>query len=140
MAVEQHPVQLVGSGAECSQGVFALDEEGDGDLCRLTFRYPGGELTAEASDYFEAMCRIRLDLDKAGWRPACYGASRNVYPSGMCRDMGRGLKAYRVRLGHHPKLDDLVGIFETGPDVEPVSVEEQRRFFDRWLQSVGAGT
>ncbi len=114
MAVELHPVQLVGSGAAVSQGTFALDEEADGDLCRLNFQYPGGELTAEASDYFQAMCRIRLDLEKAGWRPVCYGASRNVYPSGMCRDMGRGLKAYRCQLGQPATLDDLVSTRRPG--------------------------
>jgi hypothetical protein len=137
MAIEQHPVQLVGLAGDCSQGVFILDEDEDEDLCRLTFQYPGGKVAAEASDYFEAMCQIRLELEKAGWRPVCFGSSRNVYPSGMCRDMGGGLKAYKLQLGHPAKLADLVTIFDSGPDVEPTSVEEQRQFFDRWLQSLG---
>jgi hypothetical protein len=137
MANEQHLVQLASGGA-CSQGVFTL-EEGEGDLCRLRLQHAGGELTVEAFDYFEALCQIRRELEKSGWRPVCYGGSKSVYPSGMCRDMGRGLKAYRLQLGRPARLEDLVGIFESGPDVEPASVEEQRAFHDLWMRSVGAG-
>jgi hypothetical protein len=137
MPVEKYPVQLASVAKGGSQGVFILNEEDDEDLCHLDFQYPGGEITAEASDYFEAMCQIRLKLETAGWRPVCYGGSKGVYPAGMCRDMGRGLKAYKLQLGHPAKLDDLVGTFETGSDIEPTSVAEQRQFFDRWLQSIG---
>lgn len=83
MSVEKYPVQLASVSAGYSPGVFMLDEDEDEDLCHLSFQYPGGEITAEASDYFEAMCKIRLELEKAGWCPVCYGCSRNVYPSGM---------------------------------------------------------
>jgi hypothetical protein len=137
MAMEQHPVQLAGVGG-CSQGVFTL-EEGEGDLCRLRLQYPGGEVTAEAFDFFEALCQVRRELEKVGWRPVCYGSSKAVYPSGMCREMGSGLKAYRLQLGQPARVEDLVSIFESGPDVEPASVEEQRAFHDLWMRSVGAG-
>src|SRR5947208_2529120 len=99
--MEHYSVQLAGAGGSC-QGVFTL-EEGD-DLCRLRLEYPGGELTAEAFDYFEALCQVRGELKKDGWRPVCYGASKAVYPSGMCRDMGGGLNAYRLQLGRPARL------------------------------------
>jgi hypothetical protein len=137
MAIERHPVELASGAHGASHGVFILDEEDDEDLCHLSFEYPGGEITAEESDYFEAMCQIRLRLEMVGWRPICYGSSKCVYPSGMCRDMGRGLKAYKLRFGHPAGLDDLVGICETGPDIEPSSVAEQRQFFNHWVQSIG---
>ena len=138
MAIERHPVKLASVAHGASHGVFILDEEADEDLCHLSFEYPGGEITAEESDYFEAMCQIRLKLETVGWRPICYGSSKCVYPSGMCREMGRGLKAYKLRFGRPARLDDLVGIFETGPDIEPSSVAEQRQFFNHWVQRIGS--
>jgi hypothetical protein len=56
------------------------------------------------------------------------GASRHVWPSGMCRDMGLGLEAYNGAIGERQPPPDLVGIFEAGPDVAPVSVQEQRAY------------
>ena len=67
---------------------------------------------------------------------ATYGGSRNVFPSGMSRDMGSGLKAYRLTLGSTGRLEDLVGIFETGPGIEPATVDEQRAFFREWVSSI----
>ena len=138
MAIERYPVELASVAHGASHGVFILNEEEDDDLCHLSFEYPGGKIAAEELDYFEAMCQIRRELEAVGWRPICYGSSKCVYPSGMCRDMGRGLKAYKLRFGHPARLEDLVGIFETGPDIEPCSVAEQRQFFDQWVQSMGS--
>jgi hypothetical protein len=136
MSQEKYPVQLVNRLGEDSRGVFVLDEENDGDDCRLLLEHPGGAINASALDYFEAMCQIRIQLEALGSLLVCYGSSRNVYPSGMCRDMGRGLKAYKLRLGHQGKMADLVKILEVGPDVEPSTVADQREFFERWLKSL----
>jgi hypothetical protein len=132
MPVQQYQVQLVGPSNALASGTFLYDEHADQNRKSLTLHYPDGEITVAASDFFDALCDIRTRLEANGWRPVCYGSSRNVYPSGMCRDMGRGLKAYRLKLGRVPTVDDLVPIFETGPDVEPSSVQEQRRFWDEW--------
>jgi hypothetical protein len=136
MAADRYPVRLVNQAGEGSEGLFALDEDPDTERCRLTLQYPGGEIRAEALDYFEALCQIRKELETKGWRPVCFGSSENVYPSGMCRDMGMGLKAYRMELGRQAALADLVMIFDTAPDLQPVSVEDQRRFFERWVRSL----
>jgi hypothetical protein len=137
MAIEHYPVRLVSQTKGEAEGLFLLDEEKDGGLVSLKLQYPGGEVTGHAPDYFGALCQIRVELEAAGWRPLCYGGSRNVYPSGMCRDMGRGLKAYKLQLGRPAALTDLVQIFDTGPDVEPSSVEEQKQFWQAWLQNRG---
>lgn len=91
--------------------------------------------TRSAGDYFAALALIRRDLEAEGWLLSCYGASRNVYPSGMCRDMGAGLKAYRLRPGQQARPEDLVSILATGPDVEPATVEAQEAFFESWVGS-----
>lgn len=137
MFTKKHPVQLVNEAGEIRLGTFILDEAEDGDQCRLVIQLPDGEIAAEAWNYFDAMCQIRLALEIQGWRPVCFGSSQNVYPSNMCKDMGRGLKAYKMELGRRAKLADLVSIFGTAPDVKPGSVYDQRQFFERWLQNLG---
>jgi hypothetical protein len=53
----------------------------------------------------------------------------------MARDMGAGLKAYRLTAGDAGRRPDLVSIFETGAGVDPATVEEQRAYFQEWLSS-----
>lgn len=122
MITDRYPVRLVSQMKGEAEGLFILGEHEYGDHVTLTFQYPGGEVTSEASDYFEALCEIRNRLESDGWRPLCYGSSRNVYPSGMCRDMELGLKAYKMQLGRRALLANLVKIIDVGPDVEPSSV------------------
>jgi len=102
-------------------------------MCELTLTSGDVSVSASASDYFDAFCGIREELEKIGLTPVCYGASRHVWPSGMCRDMGLGLKAYNGGIGERQSPPDLVGIFETGPDVAPVSVQEQRAYAEAAL-------
>ena len=134
---DRYPVRLIGKTGEGSEGVFIVDEDEDTDQCRLTFQFPGGEVTVKALDYFKAMCQIRTELETKGWRPVCFGSAQNVYPSNMARDMGRGLKAYKMELGRRATTADLVRIIDTAPHLQPVSVEEQRQFYEQWLQSLG---
>ena len=42
-----------------------------------------------------------------------------------------------VEIGRPLLREDQVGIFESGPDVEPVTVEEQRAFQEEWHGSTG---
>jgi hypothetical protein len=113
------------------------EDPSDAKLVKLSLRFDGREITSSDEDYFSAMCSIRRVLEKEGGLLRCYGASLNVYPSPMSRDMGGGVKAYKLRMGAHAKIADLVSIFETGPDVSSASVDEQERFYIEWLQSIG---
>lgn len=100
--------------------------------CRITLRWEGAEISGVDWNFFMALCRVREQLAPLGLFPRCYGASRNVVISGMAADMGSGLQVYRAEVGRPLELSDLVSIFATGPDVEPVSVEEQRAFQKQW--------
>jgi hypothetical protein len=106
--------------------------------CHVTFAYRGRAIEAEAADYFDALCQIRLELEKELLIPFCYGASLNVYPSGMGRDIGAGLKAYKMTMGKHARTHDLVHIFSEGPDIIPAFVSRQREFFEEWLNPLRA--
>jgi hypothetical protein len=103
--------------------------------CRINLHFGDSEITAHDRDFFEAFCRVREQLAKMHLIPLCYGANRNVFSSGMLRDMANGLTAYRMEMGRRVKRGDAVRIFDSGSDIDPVSVEVQKQFFDQWLQS-----
>ncbi len=134
---EQYIVSAILPDGRAVKGVFRLSEE-EQDVS-LSFELLSRNLNAKASDYFEAMVDIRRELEKDGVLLHCYGASKNVYPSGMGRDMGAGLKAYNMILGEQARMEDLVFIFDTGDDVKPATVSEQKEFFERWLKEVTGG-
>lgn len=130
----RYEVYLIG-GADNETAVFTLFADG-GD-CRIRCGYRHKLIESTATDFFEALCNIRRQLAAEGLLPFCYGASLNVYPSGMSRDMGQGLNAYRLVMGQQAAMTDLVDIFGTGPDVIPASVELQETFFRDWIEKLG---
>src|SRR5262245_27555930 len=111
-SIIEYPLSLVSPDGRRIEGLLRLDEERD----ILTLEYDGNRLEGEDRNYFEAFCRIREKLEADGLRPFCYGACINVYPSGMSRDMGGGLRASKLTLGQQGRIADLVDIFSTGPD------------------------
>jgi hypothetical protein len=131
-------VELIDRNGEMIPAELHLQDEDpeNPDLVRLSLRFAGKELTSIHEEWFEAMRALRRELEQSGLLLKCYGASRNVYPSPMSRSMGGGHKAYKLRMAEPAKLEDLVSIFDTGPDVEPATVDEQERFFQEWLASL----
>jgi hypothetical protein len=129
---EQHRVCLIG-GNDDGTALFTLFDEGE--RCRLRCEYRDKAVESTATDFFQALCNVRGLLAKDGLIPFCYGASLDVYPSGMARDMGGGLRAYKLAVGRHTRIDDLVDIFAEGPDVIPASVSAQEEFYRDWLAS-----
>ena len=127
-----NPTQTVGEGLFCVTDLTLENE----DTYNLTFILADSDVTAEAENLFDAMCSIRRQLEIRGLLLVCYGASRNVYPSPLLLSMGDGDKAYKLRLGQTAKISDLVSIFEAGLDVFPVTVEEQKQFYQNWLMSL----
>ncbi|MBF0525363.1 MAG: hypothetical protein HQK56_09735 [Deltaproteobacteria bacterium] len=128
----EYTIYLIG-GEENESGTL-LAETANG-ACHLEFRYRGKEVNSRAMDFFEAFVKLRLILEKDHLIPFCYGASLNVYPSGMCRDMANGLAAYKLQLEKEPTMDDLVNIFDKGHDVIPASVKNQKEYFNKWLKT-----
>jgi|GEM_PF-3658014 len=106
-----------------------------GPGCRITLSFGPYELEAEAADFFESLCQVRQELEVLGYRPVCFGASRRVYvPPGEPAAAG-GLMGYRLTLGQPVAAADEVGIFDRDAGVVPVSVPEQRAFYERWRAS-----
>ena len=95
---------------------------------KIELSAPGISIAAAADTFFHALIQIREKLEPEGWRVLCYGASRNVWPSGMSFQMSGGLRAYKRVPGQTVGLGNLVDIFATGPDVVPATIAEQRQY------------
>ena len=133
--MNQYQIFLIG-GSDDETAIFT-EEDADG-LCRLLCEYRGKLISSEAQDYFEALSNIRLELEKENLIPFCYGASLNVFPSRMARDMGRGMVAYKIEMGKQVGQESMARIFEQGADVIPSSVSSQKKYFNDWVASLRA--
>ena len=127
MKTSNHTLKLQGSDDLLE--VKHFPEKGH---CHVVAQLNEETLAAKASDYFEAFCQIRTRLERSGLIPICNGSSLDVYPSGMCRDMGAGLSAYRLYTDRKPEMDDLVKIFEVDEPLKPSTVADQRKYFETW--------
>lgn len=95
-------------------------------------------LVGEGGDYFDALVALRKQLEAERTFIRVNGACRDVWPSGMSRSMGGGIKAYRMRLGSPARMADLVAIFECSAEAEPTTIAEQEKFRDQWFASLSA--
>ncbi len=132
--MEKYTISLVCSDGSEYPSVFQFDDGADECMLRLTF--DDREYSAAEEDYFAALCIIREQIEDIGMRPKCYGAHVAAYPSGMSRNMGQGLKIYKLTLGQRGRMDDLVHIFDVGDDVVPATVVDQQAYFERWCRSL----
>lgn len=110
-----------------------LIQEFPDSLCRLHLTAKGINESASSTDYFTSFAHIRKRLAAQSIFPLCYGASRDIWPSDIARDLIQGLKAYRLVPGEPAR--ELFGIFEIGKDIDPVHPDEQEKFSADWLKS-----
>jgi len=92
----EYLVRLIG-GDESETATVTCDNRDS--LCYVTVSYRDRKIEESASDYFKALCLARMRLEAEGLNLFCYGSSLNVRPSGMGRDMGSGLLAYKLAIG-----------------------------------------
>lgn len=85
-----------------------------------------------SGDLFDALMLLRIELERMNVQLLCNGARRDVFPSGMCRDMGHGGSAYIMKLGRPALPTDLVDIFDYSEDPSLGSVSEQQDFYRKW--------
>lgn len=82
-------------GGIAAEAVISWRYERDGWTVELASAATGA-VAAHAADAFEALCLVRERLEPEGWRVGVAGAQAGVWPSGMARDQGGGLAAYRL--------------------------------------------
>jgi hypothetical protein len=93
--------------------------------------------TSTAAHVFEALVRLRRQLEPDGLMIAVQGARRDTYPSGMAWDMGGGMKVYVLHPGMRGRREDLVETLDHALPDELATVDEQRAFDDAWLAERG---
>jgi hypothetical protein len=93
--------------------------------------------TATGPDMFEALVRLRRQLEPDGLMIAVQGARRDTYPSGMARDMGGGMGVYVMRPGLRARPEDLVRTLDDAPPDQVATIDEQRAFAEAWRGEPG---
>ena len=107
----------------------------DPNLVQITAEIDGDLYTEKAGNFFEALQRLRLRLEKNTIQICCNGAAETVYPSFMQLDMGDGQLAYKQTLGKPARTADIVGIFDCEEGLNFTTVKAQKDFHAKWLQS-----
>ena len=117
--------------------IFIRDSE---ELCILDIDRDSGFERYEADSFFEALMNYRLDLEKEGGILQCNGADKCVFPSPMQMNFG-GEKAYFLEMGKQASLNNVYEIFDQDkPNLDCVSVAEQKQFYDDWFTSLVGGS
>jgi hypothetical protein len=88
----------------------------------------------EGEDLFECLVGLRHALEEIGVKILCAGARRDVYPSGMSRQMAGGRIAYKLRIGE--PATNRVDIFDVVEGDGVATVEEQREYYKTWQESI----
>jgi hypothetical protein len=106
----------------------------DGRNAELSLGAPDAHLSLEATarDAFDALQRVRLQLEPLDWYPLCNGARVDCYPSGMARGMGGALTVYVLAVGRSAR-PPLVGLFEPAAREQVGPVADQDAHYERWI-------
>jgi hypothetical protein len=102
--------------------------------CRITLHWAGGTIEEMDWNFFASFKRVREQLSLCNLLPLCYGSSRRIVLSGMSIDMSLGLNVYKVSEDGQ-LCRSTVHIFDSGDDLEAVSVASQEQFQDEWRKS-----
>jgi len=135
----QYPIRVRLKSGDIIDGLIAVYEQSPDDplVTRVVMQYDGNQFVANTADgCFEALTRIRRELEPQGVSLICNGASLDVYPSRMSASMGIGTMAYRLTPGKQALQKDLVHIFECNADFIPSTVQQQEEYFDTWIDSL----
>ncbi|MEU8782537.1 hypothetical protein [Streptomyces sp. NPDC048637] len=124
---------LAFNGDQQADGV--LRWEGENYDFTVTADGPWGHVTGRADDCFEALTRIREQIEPQGWLLGVNGSRRDTWPSGMCRDTG-GFLVCLLRPGLRPTGADRIQTFHPAPRETLATVAEQIAFEEQWSQSL----
>ncbi len=114
---------------------FAEEVENSDDVY-IKLEFDNKVLESTDYDFFNALIKIRTELEIDNLQIRCNGAAENVYPSPMMLSMGAGRKAYYLVLGEQAKKANIVDIFECNNDCKFVTIQKQREFYNKWINSL----
>lgn len=96
-----------------------------------------GLLTAKGKTLFDALVKLRLRLEEAGWLLLCNVARRDAYPSQMMLQMALGRKIYLLKHGKQARREDVVDSFGEALPEDVGTVQEQQEYHKKWIESLG---
>lgn len=100
----------------------------------LIFRMECGTTRSyTADDLFICFGMLRAEFPNIKF--LCKGSKINVYPSRMSSQMSGGVVAYEMVMGRPAEAEDLVKIFDFEDTDITNNIEEQRKFYDQWVDS-----
>lgn len=95
-----------------------------------------GIVNIRAANVFEALVKLRLQLEGSDCLLLCNAARKDAYPSRMLLEMGGGRKSYLLHQGKPASKEDLIDLFEPATHEQVGTVAEQRRGYEEWLRSL----
>jgi len=120
MGVEERDIAIC--GREVVTGRLEIE---DAHPWTLWLMIANEEYSSVGADFFDSLQNLRGLLEPDGQMLCVQGACRDVFPSGMSRQMSGGRSAYRFVAGRRPGREDLVDIFAPAACDRVVGVDEQ---------------
>jgi hypothetical protein len=94
------------------------------------------ETVFDGDDLFACLCSVRRAIEHEACQLLCNGARLDAYPSPMSREMGGGRMVYLLQKGQHGRPGNLVDAFAFSDPSTIATVEEQKKFYFDWLESL----
>lgn len=116
--------------------LLMLFEDEEREIYQIKLQAVDETIMGQGDNLYDALLEVRKMLESKGCRLRCAGASLNVYPSGMSKNMGDGRMAYKLTMGRKATRVDLVDIFSDINEYIDSTVEQQQEFYGKWLASL----
>ncbi|WP_137808089.1 hypothetical protein [Pseudomonas sp. G(2018)] len=121
-----------------------IDIKGNIETATIEFDRREPTLTLEMKNGFKKsysaydlyICFGMLRADHPEIKFLCKGSKLNVHPSRMSSQMSKGLVAYELKIGKPSEDEDLVRIFDYEDEHITNDIEEQKKFYKKWLESL----
>jgi hypothetical protein len=136
--VKVRPVEVLMPDGSVAHGEFHVWLPTSSRVSRLDLRIGTRHLSKSASTHWDALRQIRFELEQEGMLLRCYGASRNVSPSGMSLDMCGGVRAYRLYPDRASSREDSCPSGRPGRTATRRPWTSRRRSFENGGASAGS--
>jgi hypothetical protein len=103
---------------------------------RMLLEWSATPIQADADDLFEALVRIREQLERQGWFVAVQGSRLEAFPSPTQREIAAGLSVYITRIGEPATPDDVAETFAVADPSTLATVNAQRQHAQAWQRSL----
>ena len=129
--IEIQNIRILNNGKVEKSKLFLLEFE---DEINLKIGIENMVYFSKNDNIFDSLVELRKKLELKNIYLLCNASVINVYPSGMQKEFG-GTKAYKLEMGKQATLSDVVDIFDYDSELKISSVEEQKEFYENWIES-----